>query len=126
MDGFNIFLLIVTALFLIFVIRRYLRTRNIARYFPRDAASKVKAGKAMFLDVRTKPERDKRKINGSHHIPLHELKGRMGELSRYKDKEIICYCQSGNRSLNAASILNSNGYNAANLRGGIMMWERMK
>ena len=42
----------------------------------------------------------KRFIPGSTHIPLDELRERLSELPR--DREIITYCQSGQRSYYAA------------------------
>ena len=44
------------------------------------------------------------------------------ELEKYKNKEIICYCRSGNRSLNSASLLKKHGFNSANMKGGIVTW----
>jgi rhodanese-related sulfurtransferase len=58
----------------------------------------------------------------SFHIPVTDLKTRSQELKKFKDAEIICYCQTGNRSLTAASKLKRMGYNATNLSGGIIRW----
>ena len=44
------------------------------------------------------------------------MRQRLSELPR--DREIITYCQSGQRSYNAARILSQHGFNAANLSGG--------
>jgi rhodanese-related sulfurtransferase len=46
----------------------------------------------------------------------------MDELNKHKEREIICYCQTGSRSVSAAIILQKNGFNIANLRGGILGW----
>jgi rhodanese-related sulfurtransferase len=43
-------------------------------------------------------------------------------MKKFKDAEIICYCRTGNRSLNAAAKLKKLGFNAANLKGGIIRW----
>ena len=50
------------------------------------------------------------------HIPLDELRQRLSELPR--NRKIITYCQSGQRSYNAARMLRQRGFNAANLSGG--------
>jgi len=57
---------------------------------------------------------------------LYELGTRSDELLKYKDKEIICYCRSGNRSLTAAAKLKKKGFNSANLKGGIIRWNHHK
>ena len=41
----------------------------------------------------------------------------------YKDKKIIVYCRSGNRSGKATKILKENGFDAVNLIGGMNFWE---
>jgi rhodanese-related sulfurtransferase len=46
----------------------------------------------------------------------------MKELEKYRSREIICYCASGSRSVNAALKLKKAGFKAGNLRGGIGKW----
>jgi phage shock protein E len=109
--------------FLVFYVVRYLRTHSIQRYTPEEVDGKLKGmGHLVLLDVRTKRERDFQHISGSLHIPLPQLRARVGELKRHKDKEIVCYCQSGNRSLSAARMLQQEGFRAASMRGGIVDW----
>ena len=45
------------------------------------------------------------------------------EIDQYRGKNIIVYCRSGNRSRTAAKILNTNGFNAYNLVGGMNEWD---
>jgi rhodanese-related sulfurtransferase len=117
-------ILLAAVLFLIYrIVRKYQLAKNVPHYNPEDAANQVKRGKAVFLDIRTKEERSHKKISNSFHIPLNELNGRLNELNRYKEKEIICYCRSGNRSLTAASMLQKQGFKGANLKGGMIRWD---
>ena len=110
-------------LLLAFSIRRFLLFRSVRQYSPAEAAARMSNGKGVILpDVRTAAERSDRLIQGSVHIPLHELPRRIGELEKYRDSEIICYCRSGNRSLNAAATLRKHGFRAANLQGGMIQW----
>lgn len=103
--------------------RRLFLLRSIPHYSPAEAASRTKSGpRLLFLDVRTEQERSGQHINGSMHIPLQELRGRLGELEKHKDKEILCYCRSGNRSLSAAALLRKHGFAAANMKGGMTEW----
>ena len=56
-------------------------------------------------------------------IPVQEIEERMDELNDYRDKNIIVYCRSGNRSGIATKILNENGFNALNMIGGMNGWK---
>jgi len=71
---------------------------------------------ALVLDVRTDAERSAFHIGGVH-IPLNTLDSRLGELP--KNKELLCYCQSGVRSLTAASLLRDHGFSSKSLHGGL-------
>lgn len=77
-----------------------------------------------ILDVRQPEERETQKIDGdSLFIPLGELPSRIDELSEYKDKELIIYCRSGNRSGQACAFLEQHGFaNTVNLIGGMLQW----
>ncbi len=70
----------------------------------------------LLLDVRTAPEVQQGTIPGSMHIPLDELRGRLGELP--KDKEVLAFCQVGLRGYLACRILSQNGVACRNLTGG--------
>jgi NADPH-dependent 2,4-dienoyl-CoA reductase/sulfur reductase-like enzyme/peroxiredoxin family protein/rhodanese-related sulfurtransferase/TusA-related sulfurtransferase len=70
----------------------------------------------LLLDVRTAPEVQQGTIPGSIHIPIDELRGRLGELPR--DKEVLAFCQVGLRGYLACRILSQNGIACRNLTGG--------
>lgn len=124
MNPFQIVILALFLLFVFFKIKKLIQTKNIVNYTAESAAAKIKNNKnVIFLDVRTDAERERGYIKGSIHKPLHLVKMNIDELKKYKDMEIICYCQSGSRSVSAAIILNKNGFNAANLIGGYSRWK---
>lgn len=75
----------------------------------------------IILDVRDASEREAGAIPRSIHIPLKELRARLGELPR--DKEIIAHCASGQRSYNACRILAQNGFRCRNLSGSYKTWK---
>lgn len=77
--------------------------------------------KAILLDVRDDDEREEGYIPGSCHIPLPELRQRLAELP--KDREIIVYCQTGQRSYFACRQLMLNGFKARNLTGAYRTWK---
>jgi NADPH-dependent 2,4-dienoyl-CoA reductase/sulfur reductase-like enzyme/rhodanese-related sulfurtransferase len=73
-----------------------------------------------ILDVRRSDERAAGFIPASLHIPLDELRQRLGELPH--QREIIIYCQSGQRSYLAARLLSQNGFRVRSLSGGYRTW----
>lgn len=81
----------------------------------------------LVLDVREDNEVAQGVIGGSKHIPLGLLGKRIEDLSRYKDKAVIAYCRSGNRSGAACGILAKNAFTKIyNLSGGIGAWQAAK
>jgi rhodanese-related sulfurtransferase len=82
---------------------------------------KLKNGKRpIVLDVRQPEEFRTGHIVSAKLIPLGELGRRINELP--KDKEIACICATGNRSRSATKILLRAGYNAVNVKGGMVSW----
>lgn len=69
-----------------------------------------------LVDVRTREEFAAGAIPGARNVPIDELRERLGELPR--DREIITYCQVGQRGYLATRIVLQAGYRAANLSGG--------
>ena len=119
----QIFLYVFIALIAIYIVKKFLLIRSVKHYTANDASAKLKKERnIVLLDVRTDTERKQGSIRGSYHIPLTYLSSRQSELKKFKDAEIICYCRTGNRSLNAAAKLKKMGFNAANLKGGIIRW----
>jgi rhodanese-related sulfurtransferase len=75
----------------------------------------------IILDVRTQGEYEDGHLEGALLIPIVELEGRLNELS--KDKEILVYCRTGNRSSNAVNILEKNGFTKIyHMNNGINAW----
>lgn len=95
--------------------------RQAAAISPAELSEKMKNGKKPFvLDVRQPHEYNQSHIDGAKLIPLGELASRLNELP--KNREIVCVCQSGNRSGSATKLLLNAGYNAVNLSGGMLAW----
>lgn len=88
-----------------------------------DAKAFIVKNKPLILDVRTPTEYYSGYLPGAVLIPLQQLADRLSEIKDYKDKEIIIYCRSGNRSTVAAEILIRNGFKKVyNIRDGIRGW----
>ena len=88
---------------------------------PKDLAAETAS--SLLLDVRDQEERENGFIPGSKHIPLNELRGRLSEIP--KDKPLVVYCQSGQRSYNACRILMQNGFRCKNLTGAYKTWRAL-
>ncbi len=77
----------------------------------------------VVLDVREGSEYSAGHIRNAIHIPMSELVKRLNELDKYKNKKILAYCRSGNRSNGACRTLGKQGFeNVCNLAGGILSW----
>lgn len=77
--------------------------------------------KQFLLDVRGKAEVQAGAIPGATHIPLPELRARVGKLPL--GKEIIVHCQSGQRSYFACRFLTQRGFRTRNLSGSYRTWK---
>lgn len=92
--------------------------------FSVNACKKIIDNEEVFiLDVRTVGECASGMIESAVNIPLDELEDRFEEVS--KDKKVLVYCASGNRSQIACNILASHDLqNNVNMEGGIFAWRR--
>jgi len=78
-----------------------------------------------LLDVRTVEEFKKDgKIADAKLIPLGQLSKNLNMLD--KSKKVLVYCRSGNRSVSASRILESNGFTVINMNGGMNGWRSEK
>ncbi|HPC82186.1 MAG TPA: FAD-dependent oxidoreductase [Thermoanaerobaculaceae bacterium] len=79
----------------------------------------------LVLDVRTGEEVAQGAIPGALHIPVDELRGRLGELPR--DRELLVVCAVGQRGYVACRLLAQHGFACRNLSGGFALlglWKR--
>jgi rhodanese-related sulfurtransferase len=80
---------------------------------------------ALVLDVREKSEWADGHITNAKHVPLAQIKDRLSDLEKHKDKPIIAVCRSGNRSGHACGILKKAGFEKLhNLTGGMQAWNQ--
>jgi rhodanese-related sulfurtransferase len=92
-----------------------------------EAAKLIQAEQPLILDVRTPNEYNRGHLPNSVLIPVQELQNRHKELGIHKDREILIYCATGNRSTVASKILIDNGFkHIVNMRGGIYDWSKNK
>ncbi|WP_417221124.1 rhodanese-like domain-containing protein [Arthrobacter sp.] len=74
------------------------------------------------LDVREDLEIAEGMIPGALHIPMGDLDARVGEIE--KNRPVIVVCRSGNRSARVADALNSAGFAADTMAGGMAAWQQ--
>jgi len=73
-----------------------------------------------LLDVRTIVEYKEGHLRNATLLPVQEISHNLGMLKQVKNKKIIVYCATGNRSVTASRILEENGFTPLNVKGGIM------
>jgi len=91
--------------------------QQIPQLTPAEAADRTDA---TLLDVREASELADGRIAGSTHIPLGQLPARAFELDRARP--VIAVCRAGGRSSQAAEFLAAQGFEVANLAGGMARW----
>lgn len=74
----------------------------------------------VFLDVREQPEWDAGHIDGAVHVPMGQLRVRLGEVP--DDRAVVAVCRSGNRSGVVTEALRGAGYDVVNMVGGMQAW----
>lgn len=90
-----------------------------------DAVQLINRRDALVLDVREQGEFAAGHLAHARHIPVGQLKTRLGELDKWKDKPVLVHCASGARSHGAAETLKAAGFKEVfNLRGGIGAWQQ--
>jgi molybdopterin/thiamine biosynthesis adenylyltransferase/rhodanese-related sulfurtransferase len=88
-----------------------------------EAAREEIADGAELIDVREPHEWDEAHLEGAKHVPQAELAGKIDELVPERDKRIVLYCRTDNRSARQADVLRELGYdNVAVIKGGITAW----
>ncbi len=87
---------------------------------------------AVILDVRSPGEFKGSSFSSTYghfknaiNINITELKGRLNELEKYKDRELLVYCSHSIRSPQACALLTEKGFaTVANMSGGVSTIDR--
>jgi len=97
--------------------------------YPGDVADRITEGEnIILLDVRTTEEHAEIHLENSLLLPVDEISqatlNKIGLGEDSKDKEIILYCRSGNRSQRAYDLMTALGYtNLSSVQGGMVHWQ---
>ncbi len=90
-----------------------------------EVKKRLQAGENInFIDVR-EPEENAEFNIGGILLPLGKIQGFETEaIDNLKDEEVVLYCRSGNRSMQACMLLEMAGFtNVKNLSGGMNEWK---
>lgn len=90
-----------------------------------EVKARLDAGEKLNLvDVREPAENAEFNIGGTL-LPLGKIQTMQTEdIEELKTEEVICYCRSGARSMQASMMLETFGFsNVKNLTGGMMGWK---
>lgn len=92
---------------------------------PYDATQKMNEGNAVFLDVRDESEFKNGHLLNARSMPVTKLAERMHEIEKFKDKDIVVYCDNGMRTTRAIAKLKKSGLTQIfSLAGGLVAWEK--
>jgi rhodanese-related sulfurtransferase len=121
LDTASIVLLSLFGLFLLVRLFGYLGRLGIKQITARE----LDQMKGMtMLDTRSGKEYKEGHIPGAIHIELSEVGNKAKKLR--KDKDLVVYCQNGNRSIWAIKRLMGMGFTSLyNLKGGYSAWKRI-
>ncbi|HEX3395054.1 MAG TPA: rhodanese-like domain-containing protein [Steroidobacteraceae bacterium] len=78
---------------------------------------------ALVIDLRSKELYDAGHIVDARHVPVGELESQADSLKKWRDKNVITYCDSGTDGASAARTLMKQGFTKVfNLQGGLNAW----
>ena len=90
-----------------------------------EALDFIKQTKPFILDVRTPGEYKAGHLKNAVLIPVQILQSNLDQLDEYKNKPVLVYCATGNRSTVASKIMIDRGFKQIiNLRRGIVDWHK--
>lgn len=89
-----------------------------------QATQLINKGKTVIVDVRPADQFAKGHLIDARNIPLKDLGSRIDELSKFKEKNVIIVCQTGNHAPKAEAQLKKAGFaNVYGLQGGVAGWQ---
>lgn len=97
------------------------RISGIAEVGPSEATRMLNHDNAIMIDMRD----DKDYLEGHIVNAMHVPDNNNVKPDKYRDRPIIVYCRSGNRSAVYCNKLRKQGFESVyNLKGGVLAWQR--
>jgi rhodanese-related sulfurtransferase len=89
-----------------------------------QATQLINQNKTIIIDVRDEAQFASGHIREARNIPAKELAKRIGELDKFKTRNVLVVCQTGTQSSKAAATLTKAGFNEVfGLTGGMAAWQ---
>jgi rhodanese-related sulfurtransferase len=89
-----------------------------------QATQLINQNKTIIIDVRDEAQFASGHIREARNIPAKELAKRVGELDKFKTRNVLVVCQTGTQSPKAAATLTKAGFNEVfGLAGGMAAWQ---
>ena len=89
---------------------------------PEQVAELHRQGEIQLVDVREPYEHEAGYIGGDRHVEFRHLSQQAESIDR--DRTVVFYCRSGARSAMATQAFRASGYDARNMAGGLLAWDR--
>lgn len=88
-----------------------------------EATQLINRRDALMLDLREPKEYQGGRVPNAVHLPQSQLASRGHELKKLTSRPVIAYCDRGQRSRNAGTLLTQLGFaEVYTLRGGLRAW----
>jgi len=82
-------------------------------------------GDVLVLDVRDEKEFKAGHIKGARSLPVNQLDKQLHDLEKYKDRDVVVYCDNGMRTTRVTGKLKKQGFSKLQtLAGGLASWEK--
>ncbi len=92
---------------------------------PFAATQLLNDGEAVFVDVREEKEYKAGHIKGARNIPVNQLDKHIHEIEKYKETDMVVYCDNGMRASRMNGKLKKQGFQKLNtIAGGLANWEK--
>jgi rhodanese-related sulfurtransferase len=89
---------------------------------PEQVAALHREGAIQLVDVREAHEHAAGYIGGDRHVEFSRLSEQAASID--KERPVVFYCRSGGRSSVASQAFRASGYDARNMAGGLLAWDR--
>jgi rhodanese-related sulfurtransferase len=101
------------------------RLSGIREVGPVEATRMLNHDNAVMIDMREDKEYREGHIINATHMPASKQDNFTGKLEKYRDRPLIVYCRSGQRSVAVCSKLRKQGFESVyNLKGGVLAWQK--
>lgn len=100
------------------------RLSGIKAIIPAELTRLINHEDALVVDLRNQENFGQGHIINARNYPLAEIEEKKSELSSYKEKPIVLYCQNGIEAGRISRALKHDGFNRVSiLKGGLHAWK---